>query len=182
MTTNVDKASSAEPSAGPQSGFDRLLDALALISRIATGTALVVLTVIFSWLVFGRYVLNATPTWVEQVSLLLIMLITFVGAAVGIHENTHLGVSYFREIAPESVRRVFTAASHLMLLGFGVLMMWHSYKLALFKWDSQIPLIHVSEGLRAVPITICGALVVLFTVGHLIHQAKGIEEKTSLDE
>ncbi|MGI9452832.1 MAG: TRAP transporter small permease, partial [Geminicoccaceae bacterium] len=85
--------------------FDRVLHRLSRLCKIVTGVGLVVLTVIFGWLVFGRYVLNAAPTWVEQVSLLLVMLITFLGAAVGIHENTHLGVSYFREVAPASLRK-----------------------------------------------------------------------------
>ena len=35
--------------------------------------ALVVLIVTFGWLVLGRYVLNATPTWVEQLALVLIV-------------------------------------------------------------------------------------------------------------
>ena len=39
---------------------------------ILTGVAMVVLTVSFGWLVFGRYVLNETPTWVEQSALLLV--------------------------------------------------------------------------------------------------------------
>ena len=162
--------------------FNQLLDYLALICKILTGTALVILTIIFSWLVFGRYVLNATPTWVEQVSLLLVMLITFLGAALGIHENTHLGVSYFREIAPDRVSKLFLVVSHLMLMGFGVLMMWNSYKLVLFKWGSLIPLIHVPEGLRAIPIMICGGLIFLFSIGHLIHMSPVIKEKLSLVE
>ena len=57
------------------------LDVLAFISKILTGVAIVVLTVIFGWLVYGRYVMNDTPTWVEQVSLLLVMLITFLGVS-----------------------------------------------------------------------------------------------------
>ena len=162
--------------------FGRGLDWLAWLCKVVTGVGLVMLTVIFGWLVFGRYVLNATPTWVEQVSLLLVMLITFLGAAVGIHENTHLGVSYFREIAPARLKKLFAAVSHLLLAGFGFLMMWHSYALVLFKWSSLIPLIHVPEGLRAIPITLCGGLVFLFSLGHLVKMARGIEEKRSLTE
>lgn len=162
--------------------FDHLLDWLAWICKVLTGVGLVALTLMFGWLVYGRYVLNATPTWVEQVALLLVMVITFLGAAVGIHENTHLGVSYFREIAPQTVRKVFTAVSHVLLAGFGALMMWHSYSLALFKWGSMIPLINVPEGLRAIPITICGGLILLFSIGHLIRMARGIEEHASLTE
>lgn len=162
--------------------FDKTLDFLALICKIVTGVALVVLTVIFGWLVFGRYVLNATPTWVEQVSLLLIVLITFLGAAIGIHENTHLGVSYFRELSPKPVRWAFTLISHVLLAGYGYIMMTESYALMLFKWGSEIPLIHVPEGLRALPITICGGLILLFSVGHLILMARGIEQHGSLTD
>ncbi len=160
----------------PKSRYDKLLDAISAISTFITGVGLVVLTVIFGWLVYGRYVLNATPTWVEQVSLLLVMLIGFLGASVGIHKNTHLGVSYFREISPRPVRRVFEFASHIILIVFGAVMMVKSYELAVFKWGSQIPLIHVPEGLRAVPIMLCGAFTCLYSIGHLIHFVKGVPE------
>ena len=162
--------------------FDRLLDQISQVCLVICGVALVVLTVIFGWLVFGRYVLNATPTWVEQVSLLLIVVITFLGAAVGIHENTHLGVSYFREVSSEPVKRIFTIISHLLIAAFGAVMMVQSYKLMIFKWGSDIPLIHLPEGLRALPITVCGGLIFLFSVGHLIRMARGIPESSPLDE
>ena len=50
--------------------MDVALNLLKKICFLLAGTALVTMTVIFAWLVFGRYVLNDTPTWVEQVSLL----------------------------------------------------------------------------------------------------------------
>jgi TRAP-type transport system small permease protein len=162
--------------------FDKFLDFISDASILVTGVAMVVLTVIFGWLVYGRYVLNATPTWVEQVSLLLIVLIGFVGAAVGIHKNTHLGVSFFREISPRPVRRAFEFISHIILIGFGAVMMVNSYELVIFKWSTQIPLIHLPEGLRAIPIMVCGGFVVLFSIGHLIHFFKGIEEISDLTE
>ena len=58
------------PGSRPANAFvktvDAVLNAIALICRILTGFSLVFLTVIFGWLVYGRYILNATPTWVEQ--------------------------------------------------------------------------------------------------------------------
>ena len=160
----------------PRSYYDKLLDLISAVSTLVAGIGLVVLTIIFGWLVYGRYVLNATPTWVEQVSLLLVMLIGFLGASVGIHKNTHLGVSYFREISPRPVRRVFEFVSHIILAVFGAVMMVKSYELAVFKWGSQIPLIDVPEGLRAVPIMLCGAFTCLYSIGHLIHFVKGVPE------
>lgn len=162
--------------------YERILEGISRACVVLTGTALVVLTVIFGWLVFGRYVLNSTPTWVEQVSLLLVALITFLGAAVGIRENTHLGVSYFREMSPRGLRRVFTFLSHLVMAAFGGVMTVAGYQLAVFKWGAEIPLLHVPEGLRAIPITVCGALIVLFSIGHLVLMLRGVEEESSLTD
>lgn len=148
--------------------FDRFLDVVCQLSLWVSGAAMVFLTVIFGWLVFGRYVLNATPTWVEQISLLLVALIGFVGASTGVHERSHLGVSFFRDIAPRRLQRAMEFASYLIMGGFGLVMMVQSYGLVLFKWSTLIPLIHLPEGLRAVPLTFCGGACLLYSVGHLI--------------
>jgi TRAP-type C4-dicarboxylate transport system permease small subunit len=152
-----------------KSPFDRLLDLFSHIITIITGIAMVGMTAIFGWLVFGRYVLNATPTWVESYSLLLIVYIGFLGASVGVHKKTHLGVSVFREISPKPVRRFFDFLSHSILTGFGLLMTVYGYKLTVFKWTAEIPLIHVSEGIRSLPIILSGVLIFLYSIGHLIH-------------
>lgn len=151
--------------------IDRVLDAVAWACRLLTGLALVVLTVIFGWLVFGRYVLNATPTWVEQVSLLLVMTIAFLGAAVGVHENTHLAVNMLRSWFPGRVRTVLVILTDILLAGFGALMFWHGWSLTAFKWGSMIPLLNVPEGLRSLPLTVGGGLILLFSIGHLLRLA-----------
>ena len=156
--------------------YNRLLDLLCLISEWICGSALVVLTVIFGWLVYGRYVLNATPTWVEQVSLLLIILIGFLGASIGVRRKTHLGVSFFRDYSPRPIRRTMELLSYLIMAVFGVVMMINSYSLTLFKWGSDIPLLNLPEGLRAIPITLCGALTCMYSVGHLIDWLHGVED------
>ena len=149
--------------------FDRMLDFFCQINTFITGIAMVFMTAIFGWLVFGRYVLNATPTWVEQISLLLIVYISFLGASTGVHHKTHLGVSVFREMCPRPVRRVFDFLSHGILTGFGILMAVYGYKLTVFKWSAEIPLIRVSEGWRSLPIILSGILIFLYSIGHLIH-------------
>ena len=148
--------------------YRTLLDVLCVVSEWICGVALVFLTIIFGWLVFGRYVLNATPTWVEQCSLLLIVLIGFLGASIGVHHGTHLGVSYMRDLMPRLIRRILELLAHVMMGAFGAVMLVNSYDLMLFKWGSQIPLLGLPEGLRAIPIMLCGALVLLYSLGHII--------------
>ena len=160
--------------------MDAVLDGIAAVCRLLTGVSLVVLTVIFGWLVFGRYVLNATPTWVEQVALLLVVNIAFLGAAVGIHDNTHLAVNVFRKLVSQRLRSLFVVATDLLLAGFGMLMLWYGAQLTLFKWGSMIPLIQLPEGLRSLPLTIGGGLILLFSLGHLVRLAVGRDMRSDL--
>lgn len=157
--------------------YNRLLDFLCALSEWICGISMVVLTVIFGWLVYGRYVLNATPTWVEQVSLLLIVLIGFLGASVGVRRKTHLGVSYFRDHSPRPIRRFLELISYIIMGGFGAVMMVNSYHLTLFKWGSNIPLLQIPEGLRTIPITVCGAMILLYSVGHVLEWLQGVEDR-----
>lgn len=154
-----------------------VLDLIANVCRLLTGVALVFLTVIGGWLVFGRYVLNATPTWVEQASLLLVMLIAFLGAAVGVHDHTHLSVVVLRTAIPRWMRTICVVVTDIIMLGFGALMFWYGLELTIFKWGSLIPLLNLPEGLRSLPLTIGGALVFLFSLGHLIRLFLGADER-----
>lgn len=163
--------------------MDRSFDLLTKVCFLLAGTALVVMTCIFAWLVFGRYVLNDTPTWVEQVSLLLVMVIAFFGAAAGVHQHTHLSVVVFRNIVPRPIRTIFVIISDALMMIFGAMMFWYGWELTLFKWSTLIPLIQWPEGLRSLPLTICGALLFLFSAGHLVRLYLGRDErKDNIDQ
>lgn len=162
--------------------FDAVLDWLSQLCKLITGVSLVVLTVIFGWLVYGRYILNETPTWVEQTAFLLVMVIAFLGAAVGVHENTHLSVAALRTSVPEAVRKVLVATTDLIMGGFGLLMAWYGAQLTLFKWGSLIPLLLLPEGLRSLPLAIAGGLIFLFSFGHLARMARGQDTRTDTIE
>ncbi len=161
-------------------GMDAVLDGIAAICRLLTGVSMVVLTVTFGWLVFGRYVLNSTPTWVEQVALLLIMVIAFIGAAVGVHEHWHLSVTTLRSSVAPRVRSVFVAVTDLLLAGFGILMLWYGTQLTMFKWGSNIPLIQMPEGLRSLPLTVGGGLILLFSLAHLLRLVLGRDPRSDI--
>ncbi|MEP3785069.1 TRAP transporter small permease [Ascidiaceihabitans sp.] len=175
------------PDTKPQPVFLKRMNAafefLTRICIVLAAISLVAMTVFYVWLVYGRYVLNDTPTWVEQVSLLLVMVITFLGAAVGVHQHSHLSVVVFRNIVPRPVRNFFVLVTDLLMIGFGGMMFWYGIELTKFKWNSLIPLIQVSEGLRSLPLTICGALLCLFSIGHLIRLLTGRDERQdNIDE
>jgi TRAP-type C4-dicarboxylate transport system permease small subunit len=152
----------APPEPSPATTFDRILDGIAWLCMLVAGIALVVIIVAFGWLVYGRYVLNDTPTWVEQLSLLLVSYITFLGAAVGVRRNTHLSIDFVRESLPFLPRQVMRYLADLFIVVFGACMAWQGYALFLDNTDRLIPMVEVAEAWRVLPLGICGALMVLF--------------------
>ncbi|MEY1557152.1 TRAP transporter small permease [Yoonia sp. R2331] len=147
--------------------IDALFRGIVTVCRVIAGCALVLLTVLLGYQVFGRYVLNDTPTWVDPLSLLLIMLIAFLGAGIGVYEHTHLAVVMLRQMVTARVRMVMVFFTDLVMAVFGGLMIWYGASLTMFKWKTAIPLIGLPEGLRSLPLTICGGMVLIFSLGHL---------------
>jgi len=119
--------------------MDTVFDVLTRICQILAGTAIVAMTLLFAWLVFGRYVLNDTPTWVEQVSHLLLMVIAFLGAAAGVRQDTHLSVILFRAAVPTWLRTGFVCLTDVLMAAFGGFMFWYGLELTKFKWSALIP-------------------------------------------
>ena len=151
-----------------QKTLHTILSLLATLVMVLSGVALVVLIATFGWLVFGRYALNQTPTWVEQLALLLIVFITFMASAVGVRDRTHLAVDLLFEYVSPFTRRIILTVVHLLLVGFGLLMTTHSSTLMAFSWDTEIPLLGVSEGLRVLPMVLGGLLTAAFAAGNIV--------------
>lgn len=143
--------------------FDRLLGRIASVVSAISGFCLVLLVACFGWLVFGRYVLNATPTWVEQVALLLIVVISLFSTAGNTREGANLSVEVVPLMLSWRWRRWLLALNDFILAGFGLLMAIAGYDLTVFAWSTKVPMIDAPEGLRTLPLVVCGVLLVLFS-------------------
>lgn len=147
----------------PRHWLLRAQDLLAATCLWVSSLAMVVLVVTFGWLVFGRYVLNVTPTWVEQLALLLICYITFLGAGVGIHERSHLGVTLFRDRMPRPLRNIVLLFTDFVLCVFGIVMLISSIELFNFGWSTLLPMLNIPESFRTLSAVLCGGLIAVFS-------------------
>lgn len=158
--------------------LQRGLDILAQLATTLASVMIVTLIVIFGWLVYGRYILNATPTWVEQAALLMVVWITFLGAAVGVRRRTHLSVDFIRDALPDPLRKAGLLLVSLALLFFGAMLAWQGFDMYQRTAQREIPLIGISEGWRAIPVVIGGAMICLFTIDDLLRFALGMADDT----
>lgn len=128
-----------------------------------------------SWQVFGRYVLNNTPTWAESLALLLVIYVTMFGVAVGVRDAGHIGLESLLVLAPSWLRLKMEYLIHALVMLFGVAMAWNCALLAQSVWSYRLPTLWISEGWRYVPATVAGVLIVMFSIEHIIALAQGRE-------
>ncbi|MBS1207789.1 MAG: transporter small permease [Proteobacteria bacterium] len=148
--------------------YSKLCAMLAKTSLKFAATGLVAIIICVLYQVFGRYVLNDTPTWAEQLALLLVSYVTMLGTAAGVRDAGHIGLESFLVLAPEEIRRKLELVIHALVGAFGVSMVYYGSILAADQWQEMLPTLGVPDGLRYVSIAICGALIVLFSIEHLI--------------
>lgn len=155
--------------------YTKLCRALARLCMWLGIVGLIAVICAVSWQVFGRYVLNNTPTWAESLALLLVIYVTMFGVAVGVRDAGHIGLESFLVLAPDWLRLKMEFLIHGLVLVFGAVMAWNCALLAESVWSYRLPTLWISEGWKYVPATISGVLIVMFSLEHIIALAKGKE-------
>ena len=137
------------------------------------GMVLLVVAVLYQ--VFGRYIMNDTPTWAESSAILLVLYVTMLGVAVGVHDAGHIGLESFLVLAPDWLRMKLEILIHALVLVFGVVMAWQCGILAGSVADYKMPTLGISEAYRYYPAVIAGSLIALFSFEHIVALVRGIE-------
>ncbi len=142
--------------------------ALAQLFLWSGAAALLIMTAVVGWQVWGRYVLNETPIAAEAVSLLLMLYLSLLGAAVGVRDRFHLGVVFVRDGVPLPWRNWLDIVNHLLVGAFAAGMVWYGWLLAASTWDHTMPTTGISQGINYLPIPLSGAATLLFVVEHIL--------------
>ncbi|WP_089397469.1 TRAP transporter small permease [Noviherbaspirillum humi] len=154
----------------------------ALLSRLCMFTAVAALfgiILVVLWQVFGRYVLNDTPTWAESTALVLVIYVTMFGAAAGVRDAGHIGMESILILLPEKLRSKFEILIHCLVGLFGGLMVWYGAVLGYSVKNYKIPTLGLPESVNYTAVVIAGALIISFCIEHIIAIFTGKEVEPS---
>jgi TRAP-type C4-dicarboxylate transport system permease small subunit len=160
---------------GAHALFTAVCARLSKLSLVLAVVALIIVVLCVQAQVIGRYVLNDTPTWTEAVAMLLELYITALGVAVGVRDAGHIGLESLVSLLPEAWRRRVELLIHALVALFGGLMVTSGWLWTTLKWSEPLPMLAVPAGLTYLPLVISGALIVLFSVEHVIALLLGID-------
>jgi TRAP-type transport system small permease protein len=155
--------------------YTRLCAALSKLSLVLAVIGLIAVIIAVQYQVFGRYVLNDTPTWAEALALLLVLFVTAFGLAVGVRDAGHIGLESLVALLPETWQRRIELVIHALVGLFGALMVHGGWIWASAKWGEKKPMLSVPDGIDYVPPMIAGTLIVLFSIEHIIANLRGEE-------
>ena len=153
----------------------RGLGAISTATLWIAGTGVVVMTVIVAYQVFSRFVLNYSPNWTEALALMLMSWFIFLGSAVGVRENYHLGFDVLLYILPKGSKNALRLISDIVVAVFGVGMVWYGGQLCILTWPSTIPALGLPGGFDYLPIIAGGVLFTLFALERIALRFAGVE-------
>ncbi|NGO50368.1 TRAP transporter small permease [Allomesorhizobium camelthorni] len=169
------------------SRWSRIGGTLSKLSTAAlwlAGIGLVLMTAFVAWQVFGRYVLNDSPSWTEPGAVMLMSWFIFLGAAVGVRENYHLGFDVLLYVLPDGSKAALRTISDIVVAAFGVGMVWYGSQLVALTWASTLPSLGLPGGFDYLPVVAGGFLIILFSLERMALRFAGvdIDKDVNVDE
>lgn len=167
---------SAELAARPRlAAVARTLSRLSNAALYLAGFGLVAMSVIVLWQVFLRYVMNWGQAWTELSAVLIMGWFIFLGAAVGVRENFHLGFDVLLYVLPPGSKRVLRTISDLVVLSFALGMIYYGIVLMRLQWNEVLPSLGITGSFRYLPLTAGGVLITLFSLERIALRWSGLD-------
>lgn len=146
----------------------RALDAVYLACIWVAGTCVFLMSVFIPWGIFARYVLGTGSQWPEPISILLMVIFTFLGAAAAYRAGAHIAVAMLTERMSSHVRGVTAFFVNLLMVAVSAFMVFYGFKLCMGTWGQSIPeLPWLPVGLTYVPVPLGGFVTLLFVLEFL---------------
>lgn len=127
---------------------------------------LIAMTAVIFWQVFGRFVLQSSPSWSEQTALLLMIWYVLFAAAAGVREGFHIRIAFLEDISSDSFAKIIRTAIHIIVALFGVILCLYGVELIDLVSIHVIPSLGISRGFAYLPLPFAGFMIALFALTH----------------
>jgi TRAP-type C4-dicarboxylate transport system permease small subunit len=143
----------------------RALDAVYLACIWVAGACVLLMSLFIPWGIFARYVLGTGSQWPEPISILLMVIFTFLGAAAAYRAGAHIAVAMLTVRMPAGVRRAMAVMVSVVMLLVSLFMVYYGTTLCIGTWNQSIPALPwLPVGLTYVPVPLGGFVTLLFVL------------------
>lgn len=154
--------------------MDRLISMIDKIEKYLTyftSVMIILLTTVISFQIFVRYVLNTGVFWLQELSVIMMMWIVFLGASGAVWDNSHIGLNFLVEMMPPGVKIWLRVLSDLIIAIFSIL--FFNYGLTMtIKTGGTLSALRIPIGFTYIIIPVTASLMALFAIIKLINRIR----------
>lgn len=143
------------------------LDRLATVATALSAFGLAGMVAVQAWQVVARYLLNASPSWTEPLTLVLLSTTLSFGAAAGVHARGHFAFPLLVQLMPIPAQRALGRLSALLIVGIGGLLAIGGAQLLLDGLAVKMAGAPLPQGIIFLPLCAGGALMAIFALPQL---------------
>jgi TRAP-type C4-dicarboxylate transport system permease small subunit len=144
-------------------------DALYRACIWASGTAIVLMSVIVPIGVVLRYVFGFGAQWPEPIAILLMMVFTFIGAAAAYRAGGHIAVSMLVDLLPPRLQLWLARVVQALMLAICVFVVVYGAQLCLGTFGQSVAeLPWLPVGVTYLPIPLGAAATALFVIEQVV--------------
>jgi TRAP-type C4-dicarboxylate transport system permease small subunit len=144
------------------------MERLYLFCIVVSATALVLITLVIPYGVFMRYAVSSASSWPEPLSMLAMVLFSFIGGAAGYRANVHICVQMLTDAVAPALRGCLLRLADLGMVSIALFMLVFGAQLVQITWGQTIgEFPSLSVGITYLPIPLGGLFTLLFIIERL---------------
>ena len=148
--------------------FKQFCKLLTLAVSILLGVLTAAIVVIALMAVWWRYAANDPIGWTEQVSRILFVWMTFLGAAVLYRQRMHIAIDMFVNLLPGPSQKFLYWAVEFAVLVFVLVFFTFGLKLSLDTWDNTYGALDITPATFYLAAPVSSALIIIYFLERLI--------------
>ena len=114
--------------------------------------------------VFGRFVLNKTPAWGDEIAIACMIWFGLVSSSLAERDDRHIRVAIVDKVYPKKLVRVFHLVFYVLKVAFGAVILYQSVRLVAFNKRVYMAGAGISEAWVSLAGVFMGALMVFFLI------------------
>ena len=152
--------------------FSALCDGITWLVANLLGLLIGAIVLITLAAVWWRYVIEDPLSWTEQLSRILFVWVTFLGAAVLYREKSHITIDMFQQMMPPPLKALMVWLIELAMLLFIVVLFVYGLKLSLDTLTQTFGALDISPASFYFAAPVSAAMMFLFFIERLVDPSK----------
>jgi len=160
--------------------YDSVSKVISAVVGALVQVLLAVMVAIIAWMVLSRQLQGAFPklaqaapwmknlSWVEEMSLVMVIWFGLVGATFGVRDRYHLRMDLFLKAFPPAARVAISYFVDLLIVAFGVLLIAGGIPQVSLTMTQTLPATKLPRAISYLPLSITGGLIVLYGFRNLL--------------